>query len=146
MSYSAITNTPIISSIPENGTGYMITKFKEIPSMQTYLLAFLVSDFDNVANTSVIPPQRVFAKPSSISNGDANYALSVSPDVLKAFEEYLSIPYTFPKMDQVALPNFAAGAVSSSFSLCETINFCLIFTQLQFQMENWSVYIVIVIR
>jgi aminopeptidase N len=101
----------------------MITKFAEIPSMQTYLLAFLVSDFQFVSNTSVVPPQRVFAKPSSISNGDANYALGVSPDVLKGFEDYLDIPYTFPKMDQVALPNFAAGAVSSNIALRETINF-----------------------
>lgn len=115
--YRAITNTPVISSLPDITPGYMITKFAEIPSMQTYLLAFLISDFNFVSNTSVVPPQRVFAKPSSISNGDANYALGVSPDVLKGFEDYLNISYTFAKMDQVALPNFAAGAVSSNFSL-----------------------------
>lgn len=94
--------------------------------MQTYLLAFLVSDFDSIANTSVVPPQRVFAKPSSIRNGDANYALDVSPHVLKGFENYLGIPYTFPKMDQVALPMFAAGAVSITFNNKFVSNFHLI--------------------
>lgn len=82
--------------------------------MQTYLLAFVVSDFKYVQNSSVVPNQRVWAKPSSISNGDANYALNVSPGVLKGFEEYLGIDYTFSKMDQIALPNFAAGAVSTA--------------------------------
>ena len=77
-----------------------------------YLLAFVISDFEYVENVDVVPLQRVYAKPSSISNGDANYALDVSPAVLREFEEYLGINYTLPKMDQIALPNFAAGAVS----------------------------------
>lgn len=83
--------------------------------MQTYLLAFVVSDFDYIENIAVVPPQRVWAKPSSIVNGDANYALSVSPAVLKGFEDYLGVNYTLPKMDQIALPNFAAGAVSGNW-------------------------------
>lgn len=80
--------------------------------MQTYLLAFVISDFEYVENLTVVPIQRVYAKPSSIINGDADYALSVSPGILKKFEEYLGVNYTLPKMDQIALPNFAAGAVS----------------------------------
>lgn len=80
--------------------------------MQTYLLAFVVSDFEYVENSTVVPGQRVYAKPSSIINGDADYALSVSPAILQEFEEYLGVNYTLPKMDQIALPNFAAGAVS----------------------------------
>lgn len=83
--------------------------------MQTYLLAFVVSDFNYVQNSTVVPPQRVWAQPRLISNGEANYALDVSPGLLKGFEEYLKVNYTFTKMDQIALPSFAAGAVSGSY-------------------------------
>jgi aminopeptidase N len=112
-SYRALTNTNQIGQVSdEEAPGYVITSFAEIPSVQTYLLAFIVSDFNFVENATVVPPQRVYAKPSSIANGDANYALQVSPGLMKALEDYTGINYTLPKMDQIALPNFAAGAVS----------------------------------
>lgn len=117
-SYTALTNTPQISQVADDeAPGYVITSFAELPSVQTYLLAFIVSDFTFVENATVVPPQRVWAKPSSISNGDASYALQVSPEVMKGLEEYTGINYTLPKMDQIALPNFAAGAVSSLLNL-----------------------------
>lgn len=91
--------------------GYVTTIFNRIESVQTYLIAFTVSDFKHVENTTVIPPQRIYGKPPSIENGEGTLALKVSPEIMLGLEEYYGINYTLPKMDQIALPQFAAGAV-----------------------------------
>jgi aminopeptidase N len=102
---------PEESSTLELGTGYSLTKFKEMSSVQTYLIAFAVSDFTFIENATVVPPQRVFAKPQSIDNGEGDVALEESPGIMQKLEDYYGIKYALPKMDQIALPNFAAGAV-----------------------------------
>lgn len=113
LSYSAICNTPEISRTPIDGTNMVETKFEKIPSVQSYLLAFIVSNFVFVQDTSGHVPHRIYAKPASIYNGDANMALGSSVHILNAYERYLGIPFTLPKMDQAALPNFAAGAMEN---------------------------------
>ena len=90
---------------------YITTKFWQMNSVQTYLIAFTVSDFMLVGDASVFPMQRVYAKKTSIESGDADYAIGVSPGLMKGLETYFGIDYTLPKMDQIALPDFAAGAV-----------------------------------
>lgn len=103
---------PEASRTNETDTEYVLTKFQTIPSVQTYLIAFTVSDFIYVENSTVVPPQRVYAKAPSINNGEGSLALRVSPELLLGLENYFGVNFTLPKMDQVALPNFAAGAVS----------------------------------
>lgn len=86
-----------------------MTKFQEIASVQSYLIAFIISDFIFVQDTTGHTPHRIFAKPQSIFNGDADMALDGSVKLLAGFERYLGVAYTLDKMDQAAMPNFAAG-------------------------------------
>lgn len=102
---------PVESISPGPISGYIVTKFKRVPSMQTYLVAFTVSDYIYEEDTSVVPPQRVYAKPQSIHNNEAELALRVSPEIMLTCEEHFGINYTFPKMDQIAITDFDAGAV-----------------------------------
>lgn len=98
----------------EPGTGYILTRFAETLRMQSYLVAFTVSDFISIADYSVVPPQRIFGKYSSILNGEGEMALETSIRQMRIMEEYTGINYTFPKMDQFACPNFAFGAMENS--------------------------------
>ena len=41
------------------------------------------------------------------------YALEVGPPVLEFFEDYFNIQYVLPKVDMVAVPDFAAGAMEN---------------------------------
>lgn len=100
---------PVLSRNTEAGTSYVVTKFLPISSIQSYLVAFTVSTFTYVEDNIGEVPQKVYAKPQSISNGDADYALGVSRPILEAFATYLGVNYDLPKMDQAALPDFAAG-------------------------------------
>lgn len=112
-SYIALSNMPEISRTLVPGTNYVITRFAETPSMQSYLVAFTVSDFIYVEEASVIPPQKIYAKRQSIVNGDGDMALDASVKIMAGFENYLQIPYSFPKMDQFACPDFAFGAMEN---------------------------------
>lgn len=74
--------------------------------MSTYLLAFVVSDFESLSDGNF----RVWARPEAIES--ARYALEVGPKVLKFFEQYFNISYPLPKLDMIALPDFSAGGES----------------------------------
>lgn len=79
--------------------------------MSTYLVAFVVSDFQYTTNTndSTAFQFRVFSRPGKLKS--TRLALETGQKVLKAFENYLQVNYTFPKMDQVALPDFPIGGM-----------------------------------
>jgi aminopeptidase N len=104
---------PQASRVAVPGGNYVVTKFEEIESIQSYLIAFTVSDFLYVQDTTGRISQRIFAKQQSIANGDGKLALDVSGKILEAFEVYLNTSFSLPKMDQAALPNFAAGAMEN---------------------------------
>lgn len=104
---------PVATITAEADSNYVVTQFYQTLSMQSYLVAFTVSDFIFVENATVVPPQRIYGKRESIENGDGNMALDASPELMEGFESYLEIPYSFPKMDQFACPNFAFGAMEN---------------------------------
>lgn len=99
---------PVVSRTAVTGTSYVRTKFQTIDSVQSYLIAFIVSDFKNKGDSAAIP-QRVYAKPKSVDEGHADYALEVSTPILLEFVKYLGRNYSLPKMDQAAMPDFDAG-------------------------------------
>lgn len=106
---------PVASRTAETAPNadYVVTKFQDIPSIQSYLIAFTISDFSHVEDESHFIRQRVFAKPQSILNGEAKLALEVSGKLLEGFEKYLGVNYSLPKMDQAAMPDFAPGAMEN---------------------------------
>lgn len=104
---------PVANTTRVGDSNYVVTKFEEILSIQSYLIAFIVSDFTFVQDTTGRIPQRIFAKPKSIADGHGQYALDVSRDILEGFEQYLNTSFSLPKMDQAAMPDFAAGAMEN---------------------------------
>lgn len=78
--------------------------------MSTYLMAFIISDFSfkEKVNENGFK-HRVFAQPKEIEN--ANYALADGEKILDALSDYLQVNFSLPKMDQAAIPDFAAGGI-----------------------------------
>ncbi|XP_078097230.1 aminopeptidase N-like [Mustelus asterias] len=113
--HSAISNMPAINNhtILHNGSEWIVTTFGQTPKMSTYLLAFIVSDFTfrhADANGTLI---RIWARDQAIQEGQADYALNVTGKILSYFEHYYNISYPLPKSDQIALPDFNAGAMEN---------------------------------
>lgn len=111
-SYSAIANMPVEDEIPEE-ENYVTTVFEETPPVQSYLIAFLVSDFEYEEDNATPTPHRVFAKPSSIRSGHGKLSIGVSRSILHELETYTGVDFSLPKMDQAAIPDFAAGAMEN---------------------------------
>lgn len=112
-SYNAISNMPVDRVDTVDGTDYVTTTFKDTLPMQTYLLAFVISDFDYISDENKIVEQRIYAKPESIANGHAEFALSVVGLVLLKLEEHFNISYPLPKMDHAAITEFVYGAMEN---------------------------------
>ncbi|XP_076438803.1 LOW QUALITY PROTEIN: aminopeptidase N-like [Babylonia areolata] len=112
---SSLSNTPVKDSSrswTEDGIDWVADVYETTPKMSTYLLAFVISDFVSLSDTTANNvTYRVWARPESIEQ--ARYALEVGVKVLTFFEEYYNIPYPLPKQDMIAIPDFSAGAMEN---------------------------------
>lgn len=86
---------------------YIWDVYEESIPMSTYLLAFVVSDFEFLQNDNF----RVWARHEA--SPQAKLSLEVGPKILKFFEDYFQIDFPLPKVDMIALPDFAAGAMEN---------------------------------
>ncbi|MGO9437133.1 MAG: M1 family metallopeptidase [Terracidiphilus sp.] len=108
---TAISNSPIATDTPGPGNGKHTITFLTTPKMSTYLVAFLVGDFqctsgeqDGVAIRSCATPDKVGLTP---------YSVEVAKFMLHYYNTYFGIPYPLKKLDLIALPDFEAGAMEN---------------------------------
>ncbi|EDS27420.1 protease m1 zinc metalloprotease [Culex quinquefasciatus] len=115
LEYTAKSNAPA-SGIQILSNGKKLTTFQRSPRMQTYLVAFLVSDFANEREVSKEPHQVAV---STLARPTARHALTYSVDAsvkfLREMEKYFDQSYAMTKIDNVAVANndFAAGAMEN---------------------------------
>nr|XP_046209768.1 aminopeptidase Ey-like isoform X1 [Oncorhynchus gorbuscha] len=98
---------------PEGPVSVWRTSFDETKKMSTYLLAFIVSDYDYINSTNDNVLIRIYARKKAIADGQGEYALNKTGPILKFFEKYYNATYPLPKSDQIALPDFNAGAMEN---------------------------------
>ena len=114
-----------ISNTPEAGTKELADGWKKVTfvtskPLPTYLVAFFVGDFDVVEmpdmpatslRKDAIPLRGIAAKGKGKKLA---YALSQTQTVVEALEEYFQVPYPYRKLDVLAVPDFAAGAMENA--------------------------------
>ncbi|KAI9183312.1 Aminopeptidase 2 mitochondrial [Blastocladiella emersonii ATCC 22665] len=117
----ALSNMHVVSrdiAIP-NGVAvadkYALTKtykFAPTPRMSSYLVAFIVSDFESTSATSKGGVTvSVWTQPGITSMGE--YAARVGAAVLDYYEILLGIPFPMRFLALVSVPDFAAGAMEN---------------------------------
>lgn len=107
---TAISNNDVASERVADGR--KIVRFSPTPKMSTYLVAYLVGEFESIeAQTAGGVTVRVQAVPGRINQGD--FALDVGRRSLDFFADYFGLPYPLPKLDMVAVPEFGAGAMEN---------------------------------
>ena len=79
--------------------------------MSTYLVAFLVGDFQCTSGKSDGVAIRACATPDKVAL--TPYALDVAKYMLHYYNNYFGIHYPLKKLDLVALPDFEAGAMEN---------------------------------
>src|SRR3989338_7088052 len=108
--YETISNMPITREEPRGEK--KIVYFEETPVMSTYLLVFIVGNFEWLeAKTKSKTLVRVATVPGKKEQGI--FALDTAVKVLEFYEDYFEIPYPLPKLDLIAIPDFAAGAMEN---------------------------------
>ena len=107
----AVSNMPP-SEVESGDDGFKTVRFADTPVMSTYLLAFVVGEFDYVeTETAEGVTVRVYTPVGRREQG--RFALDVAARTLSFFHEYFGIAYPLPKMDLLAIPDFAAGAMEN---------------------------------
>jgi aminopeptidase N len=106
----AISNSPVVG-VDTVGPKRRI-RFAPTMKMSTYLVAFVVGKLETTETVDVDGvPLRVVCTPGKRALGQ--YALEVGAFALRFFSDYFSIPYPGDKVDLVAIPDFAAGAMEN---------------------------------
>lgn len=107
----AISNTlPVSTQVHESG--FEVIRFSPTPKMSTYLLAFMVGDFEHIKKKTKRGVEvRVFTTRGK--KHQAKFALSCAVKTLDFYEEYFDIKYPLANLDMIAIPDFAAGAMEN---------------------------------
>jgi puromycin-sensitive aminopeptidase len=109
---AALTNTPEVGR-ESDSDGFTRVRFAPSMTMSTYLVAVVVGPL------SLTPPAdargvpvRVACRPDQVHL--AAYSNEVGVFALNWFADYYDIPYPEQKLDQVAIPDFAQGAMENT--------------------------------
>ena len=111
----AIANTPEVSR-EAAAEGFETIRFSPTRPLSTYLLSAAVGDFDRV-DRPALPPNDVrsfeipFTGYARAGKGDElAFALDLTPEMMRVFEEMLGQPYPYEKLDIIAAPQWPSGA------------------------------------
>ena len=86
--------------------------FSTTARMSSYLVAMAVGDFACVEGGMDGIPIRVCATPDK--KEQCRFALEAAEHILHYYDQYFEIKYPFGKLDIVAAPDFAAGAMENT--------------------------------
>jgi aminopeptidase N len=109
---TAISNGAVASVTAGPAPGTKTIVFSETPRMSTSLVALAVGDFECTPAVERGLPLRVCATPGNLAlTAFAGQSAAAS---LRYMNEYFAIDYPFEKLDLVAIPDFAAGAMENT--------------------------------
>ncbi len=108
---TAISNTNIVSDTAGPAADMHTVKFATTPKMSTYLVVFLVGDFQCTTGESDGVPIRGCSTPDKVEL--TKYSVKAAEFVLHYYDTYFGIKYPMPKLDMIAIPDFEAGAMEN---------------------------------
>ncbi|KAL5019806.1 hypothetical protein ScPMuIL_002698 [Solemya velum] len=109
--YTALSNMPVVKTSWHEG-GWIKDEFDVTPIMSTYILAFVVADFEYKETIFENGYQlRLWAQPDMINQTDL--AMTIATECYKYFTDFFGIEDVVPKADHVAVPDFSGGAMEN---------------------------------
>uniref|UniRef100_A0A8C8ITM7 Aminopeptidase n=1 Tax=Oncorhynchus tshawytscha TaxID=74940 RepID=A0A8C8ITM7_ONCTS len=109
----ALSNMNVIDRKPHPEDDSLLeVKFATTPIMSTYLVAFVIGEYDFVeGQSSDGVTVRVYTPTGKAEQG--KFALEVAVKTLPFYNDYFNVPYPLPKIDLIAIADFAAGAMEN---------------------------------
>lgn len=110
---TVLSNMPLDTTVlDKNNLTQMTTIFRPTPKMSTYLLAFVIADFDPLYG--IDQNFQLWARREVLKNGQ--YAINIGQKQLDALGNYTNIKYEdlgIPQMKSVAVPELSPGAMEN---------------------------------
>jgi tricorn protease interacting factor F2/3 len=107
--FTAISNMPVKSK--KKLDGKTLYKFGKTPVVSTYLIYLGVGEFEYLTGKIGKVQIRVVTTKGHKSKG--KFSLELGKKLLTSYEKYFGIRYPLPKLDLIAIPDFAAGAMEN---------------------------------
>ena len=107
--FTAISNMPIKSK--KKIGSKTIYNFGKTPIVSTYLIYLGVGEFEYLTGKIGKTQIRVVTTKGNKSKGQ--FSLELGKKLLTSYEKYFGIKYPLPKLDLIAVPDFAAGAMEN---------------------------------
>jgi puromycin-sensitive aminopeptidase len=104
-----LSNMPPVSDTVLDGRRTVV--FQKTPRMSSYLLAVFAARLEARSRKVGKTVLTVWAAPDQIAQAD--FALDAGENALKYLNSYFGVPYMLPKLDMVAAPDFASGAMEN---------------------------------
>ncbi|MBR3172476.1 M1 family metallopeptidase [Candidatus Saccharibacteria bacterium] len=103
----------ILANTPIANVAHNTTVFEPTPRMSTYLLAWVIGKFHGktVMNAHGTKITTYCSLAQDLDSVD--FANEVAAKSLEFYDDNFGVPYPLPKLDQVALPDFEAGAMEN---------------------------------
>jgi aminopeptidase N len=106
----ALSNMPQSASTPLPG-GLKKVRFATTPRMSSYLLFFGVGDLERISAKVGSTEVGVVMRRGDTDKG--RYALEAATKILAYYNDYFGVAYPLPKLDLIAAPGDAAGAMEN---------------------------------
>jgi len=106
---TVVANTPPEST--DKKDGWQRVTFMPTPPLSSYLIAYAVGPLDRVAIEGISVPGHVYVPKGHA--GELGFVLQQTPTIVAALEDYFGSKYPYRKLDFVAVPEFAFGAMEN---------------------------------
>lgn len=107
--FTAISNMPVKSK--KKIGSKTVYNFARTPIVSTYLIYLAVGEFEYLSSKAGKIQIRVVTTKGNKSKG--KFSLDLGKKLLASYEKYFGIKYPLPKLDLIAVPDFAAGAMEN---------------------------------
>jgi len=105
----AVANTPVASDTLEDD--WRRTRFMPTPPLPSYLIAYAVGPLDRAPIEGLDMPAYVYTPKGHADK--VGFVTRETPTILNALEAYFDLDYPFRKLDFIAVPEFAFGAMEN---------------------------------
>ena len=105
----AVANEPVASSTVTDG--WRRTEFMPTPPLPSYLIAYAVGPLDRTPIEGLDVPAFVYT-PAGHAD-EVGFVTRETPKIFAALEDYFDLDYPFRKLDFIAVPEFAFGAMEN---------------------------------
>jgi aminopeptidase N len=112
-SLDVLSNMPVASCTSQSMTMKRVT-FMDTPIMSTYLLAMCVGQFDVISTRTQHGVLVSVYTPPGKAATHGTFALQAAAGALDLYDDFFGVPYPLPKLDMIAIPEFAMGAMEVS--------------------------------